>query len=199
MGGRGSGAYIRISTKRTTDDCLSLDIRWLKRNHFLTPGQKYPLQWSVRGRQIGGVTLQAHENHAVLLYRYRRNGIGDWEDVQQQINITWTDCNYGGQRRWFICPVCSRRVAVVYGPGKYFACRQCYNLSYESQRENKVSRMYRKASNIRERLGASPSHIEPIFSRPKWMHYKTFRWLKLHAELLEERALMDGYRMLKLR
>jgi len=199
MGGRGSGCYIRSGAKSTTEDGLSIDIRWLQRHSCLTPGRQSSLKWSRLGRQTGGITIVAHEDHIQLLYNYRRGGVGDWQDVKQQINFTWTDCHYGGRRRWFICPFCSRRVAVLYGPGKHFACRHCYGLGYESQRENRASRMYRKAGKIRERLGASPAPIDPIWRKPKGMHYKTFSWLKLQAELLEDRALFDGARRLGLK
>jgi hypothetical protein len=54
------------------------------------------------------------------------------------VPLSWTACNLGGQRPWFFCPGagCGRRVVILYAPGCYFLCRPCYDLSYESQREN---------------------------------------------------------------
>ena len=52
----------------------------------------------------------------------------------QVFDLTTTNCNFGGVRHWFIC-TCRRRVAILYKP--YFAdtwaCRHCYNLTYESR------------------------------------------------------------------
>ena len=65
----------------------------------------------------------------------------------------------------------------MYGPGKYFLCRHCYDLSYESQRENKMYRALRRAQNIRVRLGGSANMKEPFPERPKGMHQDTYRRL----------------------
>ena len=66
----------------------------------------------------------------ILLYRCR-SGLGDqWDDVKERVRLTWTPCNFGGERPWFIClrAGSGRKVAVLYGPGRYFLCRHCYDL-----------------------------------------------------------------------
>ena len=117
----------------------------------------------------------------ILSYRFRYKD-GPWESVEQDISFDWTDCNYGGNRRWFLCPQCNRRVALLYGAWKYFLCRHCYGLTYSSQQESKPDRLMRKARKIRERLGASEDLFEPIFFKPKGMHKKTFDRLRLDAD-----------------
>src|SRR5829696_5569154 len=69
----------------------------------------------------------------ILTYRHRSGPSGEWEDVQEPMPLAWTACNFGGERPWFVCPGagCGRRAAVLYGPGKYFLCRHCYDLRYE--------------------------------------------------------------------
>jgi hypothetical protein len=96
------------------------------------------------------------------------------------VPLTWTACNFGGERPWFVCPGagCGRRVAVLYGPGRYFLCRHCYDLAYESQRENEMYRALHNAQDIRRRLGGSANMIEPFPERPKGMHHETYRRLR---------------------
>jgi hypothetical protein len=83
------------------------------------------------------------------------------------------------ERPWFLCPGagCGRRVAVLYGPGRYFLWRHCYDLRYQSQRDNKMYRALHRAQKIRGRLGGSGNTTEPFPERPKGMHLKTHRRL----------------------
>ena len=104
------------------------------------------------------------------------------------MSLTWTGCNFGGERPWFACPGarCGRRVALLYGPGRYSLCRHCYDLVYESQRENGMYRALHKAQAIRERLGGSANMMEPFPERPKGMNHDTymrFFWEHNEAEM----------------
>ena len=71
-------------------------------------------------------------------------------------------CRFGGTRPYFICPgvvngiACGRRVAKLYGPGRYFLCRHCYRLAHASQSEDNMDRTLRRANKIRQRLGGDP-------------------------------------------
>jgi hypothetical protein len=93
-----------------------------------------------------------------------------------------------------VCPGagCGRRVAKLYGPGKYFLCRHCYDLRYESQREDKKTRALRKAQKIRTRLGGSANMLEPFPEKPKGMHLDTYirLWWKHNEAHREELAGM---------
>jgi hypothetical protein len=108
--------------------------------------------------------------------------------------LTWTACNFGGERPWFICPGagCGRRVAVLYGPGRYFLCRHCYDLVYESHRENGMYRALHKAQSIRKRLGGSANMMEPFPEKPKGMHWTTYDrlWWKHQEAGMEQFARM---------
>ena len=101
----------------------------------------------------------------------------------------------GVQLRWsaavvFICPGagCGRRVAVLYGPGRYFLCRHCYGLSYESQRDNQMDWALHRAQSIRERLGGSANMTQPYPEKPKGMHWKTYGrlWWEHHEAEMEQ-------------
>jgi hypothetical protein len=55
MGGVGSGNWYRFGKKTTTDECQSIDIRYLDRNELLTPGYWFSLRWSRAGRETGSI------------------------------------------------------------------------------------------------------------------------------------------------
>src|SRR3712207_2963768 len=156
MGGVGSGSWYRFDKRTTVEECRGLDVRRLHREGLLESGRRFSWSWSRAGRQvasIAGVVLGASRpERVVLLFRHRSGPGAEWEDAQQPVELDWTPCNFGGERPWFLCPGagCSRRVAVLYGPGNYFLCRQCYDLSYESQREGKANQIGR--ASCRERV-----------------------------------------------
>ena len=113
------------------------------------------------------------DGHMLLIYKHRNRQNQEWEEVEQTIYFDETACNYGGTRKWFLCPNCRKRVAVLAGLGKYFYCRKCYRLPYRSTLETKRDRLYTK----KHELGAE------IFEdykngggwrKKKGMHWKTF-------------------------
>jgi hypothetical protein len=186
MGGYGSGKWHRWDAKNgTTDSSLPLDVRNLARKGLLKAGSSFTQRWS-RGLSSNAITGYSMGDEVVLLYK-QRHGDGEWEPVEQRLPLTWTPCNYGGERPWWYCPSCGRRVAVVYGAGKLFACRHCHQLTHGSSRESHSDRSLRKAQKIREQLGGGPSLMEPFPERPTGMHHTTY-W-RLFTEYREaERA-----------
>jgi len=190
MGGRGSGSWYRWGGRKTTTESQKrIDIRWLKQQGYLQAGTMGSLSWSCRGEATGSINYSMIEEGMLLNYRYRING-GEWEPVEQRILFDRTRCNYGGNRTWFLCPRCGKRVVVLYGAGKLFLCRHCYDLTYRSQQEGVVDRMMRKQWKIRERLGASNSLFDPILFKPKGMHQKTFDRLRNEADYANNRSCL---------
>jgi len=180
MGGSGSGYRYRWNSKTTTESQYKIDIRWMKKQRYLHPGAAGILSWTCRGEVSGLIGFRVETDRLVLNSRHRQIG-GEWENIEDEIFFTRTPCNYGGNRQWFLCPGCNRRVAVVYG-GKYYRCRHCHHLTYSSQQESKSDRLMRKARKIRARLGASNNLTEPILFKPKNMHQKTFDRLRREAD-----------------
>ncbi len=181
MGGYGSGGWYRWDSKTTTESQHRIDIRWLKKQKYLRPCTMGSLSWSCGDETTGSINFRMEADRIILDYRHRPRG-GEWEPVEQVISFDRTHCNYGGQRTWFLCPGCYKRVAILYGAGKYFFCRHCYGLVYSSQQESKADRFMRKARKIRKRLGASNNLMEPILFKPNNMHQKTFDRLRREAE-----------------
>ena len=108
MGGVGSGNWYRLDKKTTTDECHSVDVRYLHRKGLLTPGHWFSLRWSRAGRETGSirgaVSRDSQPEQITLLYRHRSGLGGEWEDVREPVPLTWTACNFGGERPWFVCP-----------------------------------------------------------------------------------------------
>lgn len=173
MGGIGSGR--RPSDRRlTTEDVNQIDIRLLSRKGLLTTrGVLGTLSWSQMGEKCGSLQFRARSDALELSYRVRISG-EDWQNVEQSVAIDRTPCNFGGQRPWFSCPNCHRRVAILYGAGVRFLCRHCCGLPYASQGEDFTNRMIRKARKIRKRLEASEDLFAPIMNKPRGMHWRTF-------------------------
>ena len=148
MGGKGSGGWNRWNKKDTVEDHHGLDVRYLHREGILTGGFN-SISWSQGDRTTGSISYWGGPDSISLIYRNRISG-GDWEDVRQTVHLSWTTCNYGGRRPWFICRNCGRRVAVIYGAGKYFACRHCYDLTYRScqKSDSRYSRFLRNYTNL---------------------------------------------------
>jgi hypothetical protein len=192
MGGVGSGSWYRFNKKTTTDECRSLDVHRLHREGLLKSGRLFSLSWSRAGQEIASIGALVEgvdqAERVVLLFRHRRSPSVDWKEVQEPVDLAWTACNFGGQRPWFICPGagCGRRVAILYGPERYFLCRHCYDLVYQSQRDNGIYRALHRAQYIRRQLGGSANMTQPFPEKPKGMHWSTYEplfWKHHEAEM----------------
>jgi hypothetical protein len=85
-------------------------------------------------------------------------------------------------------------VAILYGHGKYFLCRHCYDLTYQSQRDNKMHRALHRAQKVRKRLGGSANMMEPFPEKPKGMHHETYMrlfWEHHEAEMEQLIAMRE--------
>lgn len=181
MGGRGSGRRFHYHPKITAESQRRIDVRWLKKQGHFTPNTIGTLKWEWGNKQIGFVVYYMEADLMITFYPFLNHG--KWEHIAQKICFDKTPCNYGNLRSWLLCPGCSKRVAILYGAGKFFLCRHCCNLTYSSQQECREYRLLRKARNIRLRLGGSNNMFDPFPWKPKNMHWKTYWQLRDEAEL----------------
>lgn len=173
MGGRGSGVSRGYSA---TDGRLRLSIRDLRKTGNLVAGNTWWWQWS-RGRdQSWSIQGSTEAEKIVLSYRQCIDG-GEWQDISFPVWLEWTDCNYGGKRAWFRCPLCGQRAGVLYSGGSRFACRKCLQLNYTCQRVGKRHRMYRRSYKLRVKLGCSDSYTSKWCIKPKGMRWATYERL----------------------
>jgi hypothetical protein len=195
MGGFGSGRSSG-SGRGTVESCRSIDVNRLLREGCLSSGWQGGWQWTRDGERVASITLHMESECLVLSYRYRL-GDGDWEDITEPVPIVRVPCRFGGSRPYFLCPgvvkgiACGRRVAKLYGPGRYFLCRNCYRLAYASQSEDALDRTLRRANKIRMHLGGSPGIAAPFPARPKGMWRRTYERLRngvLETEMMADEA-----------
>lgn len=187
MGGDGSGNFLKRNLNKTTEDYFSLDLRTLKAMGF-----KYGIYMSgtvpvLRKGFKAIIAFAIEDNLMDLKYRYRGRD-GFWKPVTQTIPLDFINCNYGSKRVYFICPACGKRVMLLYCAKKYFMCRECSDLIYRSQCENKLDRQLRKARKIRDRIDPKSALFSPIPDKPVGMHYKTY-----YSILDKEREVLTEY------
>jgi hypothetical protein len=202
VGGLGSGSYYRFGSKDRTEDCLSLDVRSWQRDGWLEIVLCFTMTWQRRYRKDSsiGVRVLGHageERAYAVELSYSWGPERRKEDVSYPVSLSWTPCNFGRSRPWFVCPgvvngvSCSRRVAKLYLKGRYFLCRHCHDLTYSSQQKAHRHAALRRCQRIRQKLGGTPNMTEPFPSKPKGMHLKTYlrlrgKYEKAHEEFSRE-------------
>lgn len=176
MGGMGSGRRWHWGAKSTTGEFLRLDIRRWAREGYLVPGRAFTWQWTYQDARTASIRASIQIEGVRLTYQSSAAG-GEAEPMDYTVRVLSQQCNYGGHRKWFACPArgCGRRVAILYG-GRVFACRECHQLAYPSQREERFQRALTRADRIRSRLGWSADDYRGL--KPKGMHWATFERLR---------------------
>ncbi len=136
------------SKKDTVEDGTKLSIAKLKEFGLLGGCCSSTLIWtrSLSGHKssVGIVVDVLGEPYVKLNYTITARDSGEKTDYDYKIGLTTTQCYFGGVRYWFICPLsrngvpCGRRVGTLFlsSGGKYFGCRHCYDLSYESRNKS---------------------------------------------------------------
>jgi hypothetical protein len=87
------------------------------------------------------------------------------------VPLVWTSCGVVGQRMRLKCPLCGRRLCVLYHLHGRVACRHCHDLWYAAQRISSVARKYLTRRKIRRKLGdygQIPSAKLPPKPRRMW-------------------------------
>ena len=69
-------------------------------------------------------------------------------------------------------------MAVLYAPGRYFACRQCGGLTYATQKVGAGDRASTKADKLRKRMDWEAGILNGDGGKPKGMHWTTYQRLK---------------------
>ncbi|WP_088282857.1 hypothetical protein [Ideonella sp. A 288] len=155
------------------EHCLRFDVRALARQKLLN-GAYFTWQWTSgrTGEPVGSISVATTAGGLHL--RYSHNGDPKTDFVATMA----TPCTYGGSRAWFCCPLCARRVAVLYMVRGRFMCRNCGNLTYASKSDDAIGRAWRLQWKLEGRLDKGGR-------RPKGMHHRTYRQLQRAIMLCE--------------
>ena len=163
MGGYGSGPS-GCWKKTTVEECLTLDINRLVRDHVVRRWTCGSRTWTntFTGERIASVgylvePVELGYDDLVLRLNYTRTVRDEKHEVDLPIYLTWTRPHFGGVRWWFTCPLivrgdaCNRRVGKLHLPpgARYFGCRHCHNLTYQSCQDS------RKFDAFHELIGAN--------------------------------------------
>jgi hypothetical protein len=164
--------------------CCWIDIGLWHREGRLRPGQSFPNAWTCDGEPVGSITVAVEPRAVVLSFQVHNQLTDERAPVEQRVPVEWTRCHFGGGRPWFRCTAsseghyCGRRVCKLYFLSSIFACRHCYGLSYATQLEPLRLRGLARARKIRMRLGGGPNMFDPFPSKPKGMHWRTYKRLR---------------------
>jgi hypothetical protein len=159
MGGTGSGRWTYYDKKRTVEECWAMSISEVDRVVDLRdPG---PASKALRptipktGKRMSPVRTKSKvgdDGTPLLGLSYTVNDRRGLEHrLEEVLRLQTTRPNFGGLRWWFSCPrmldgeECGRRVGTLYRPpgGRYFACRHCLGLTYEScQRSHRYDGLF---------------------------------------------------------
>lgn len=144
------------------EDYRNVSIFWLKKHGFLpqyTCWKSGGIKWSNRyGEETSSIGFQVHIRNLEVnageavggvrfLYKNTSRWSGEVNEMDYEVPLVTTPCNFGGVRYWFECPLvkngvyCGRRVGVLYGFSKYYGCRYCGDLVYAAQNQSGVFRM----------------------------------------------------------
>lgn len=140
MGGYGSTRWGWHSKKTQVEECHKLTIYLLKPR--LRPGMSGDVTWSWGEKKIANISYRVQGDDSPESIRLMYTiGAQTTNPVTYDypVQLVTSRLSWGKERYWFICPIsgCGRRVGCLYiAPGtKYFACRHCYQLSYQTRQE----------------------------------------------------------------
>jgi hypothetical protein len=147
----------RPSNKGKAEDYRRVDVRQLAREGMLKEGP-WACRWVGRegGRALATLLVEPLGQLVDLTYREGPS------TVTSKVSLTWTACHLGGERCWFRCPCCGRRVALLLLEWARIACNRCVATTYRTQRVDVCGRTWIKQRKLEGRLG-------PGLARPAGM------------------------------
>ena len=151
MGGDGSGRS-KTRERDLIEDCDCLDINEIAKDGFtIHPAIAF---------------IENNDGKQCVFVKCSFDGI-NCVNHKSRIALTKTYPYFGGERYWFICPQCGKRVGKLFRheSKSEYKCRLCHNLMYSSQESNVYDSWLKKMSKI---SGLTPKQFE----RSYLMHHR---------------------------
>lgn len=156
----------RPAHRLKAENTAALDVAYLSRHGHLDAGNFKRLCW----RQCGEVRLvgliNAFDDHITVDIGFHKHWIA----------LTQTPCHFGGQRRWFVCPRCGNRMALLYMRHGRFACRHCQQIAYQSQSGDAEDRLVWRYHCLRDKV-LNRKLLPPRSARRTFERFLKAAWL----------------------
>ena len=136
---RGAGRPVH---KLKAENASTLDVKYLSKNSYLDDGNWKRLYWKQYGETRLEGLVKAFASHITV----------DVGLSSHRIDMTQTPCHLGGNRDWFLCPRCGKRMGVLYFRRGYFACRHCQKIAYQSQSGDSKDRIVWKYHTLHDKV-----------------------------------------------
>lgn len=168
MGGYGSTRWGAHDKAETVGTYRQLDAGELVRDGAIRPGGR--VACSVSWRNAAGVATASvgvetdtgeTAGRMRLSYTVTPYG-GEPVALEYNVGLVSVPRHFGGRQWYFRCPLsqCGRRVKKLYIRGRYFGCRRCHGLTYESCQE---SHLFDSVfGDLAATSGYSPRHIRRL-------------------------------------
>jgi hypothetical protein len=163
-------------SKTEADDVKKITTSFLKKHGYFKYGWlSGTITWTRSGywgehkSSVGIQTSIGDESYLRIHYTQTDRDTEEKKDFDYKIPLATTPCRYGGIRYWFTCPwykngkYCGRRVGTLYKDGDYFACRHCYDLTYQSRNASGLYRGFVSAPDVDE----AQNEIKRMYYRGK--------------------------------
>ena len=141
--------------KERVEDCLVLDVFDLAKQGYLKDGASGTRRWTQGERMVGTVAWRLTGGVLHLTYTVTARD-GSKTDYSYPVSLPHTPATFGGERVWFACPSCAKRVRKLYLPpsGGRFLCRICHDLSYASRqkRRSAEAKAWERVPQLKEEL-----------------------------------------------
>jgi len=144
---------VRPPARTTVEQCLALRVAELAAAGVFraAPGTLCSCRWTdSSGQEIRRISfrLVVEYRGASICFNDRVDGSPGPLRIQTEVvPVTSTPCHFGGSRPWLRCPLCERRVGVLYArlAESRFACRKCRDLTYDSvqSHNSRIDRLLR--------------------------------------------------------
>jgi hypothetical protein len=160
------------------EDYRRIDVReWHRAGLFAVP---YVGSWQWRSAETGALTssINVLTDRTSVAVSYFVDGTR----VDEKIALDRTRCHFGGDRVWFLCPGCKRRLAILLIVNQRFRCSRCHDIRYRTQSVDAIGRAWIAQGKQEERLLADGQ-------RPKGMHRATHERLQHEIVEIEQRRL----------